>query len=158
MLKYGPLVLAAWLCATLVPASALAEAPAKACPSRDPAPVVETLRGMYGALSIDDLAAFQRIVAADFYAYDVGKRFDGAALAEFVRTAHAAGTRFVWTVEEPVTTVACDLAWITYVNRGSVTRDGVAQPVTWLESAILSHDGTRWRIRFFHSTRAAAQS
>lgn len=154
MLKCGPLVLAAWLCATLVPASALAETPAKACPSQDPVPVAETLREMYAALSIDDLAAFQRIVTPDFYAYDVGERFDGVALAELVKTGHASGARYVWTIEEPATTVICDLAWITYVNRGSVTREGATKPVTWLESAVLIHDGARWRIRFFHSTRA----
>jgi hypothetical protein len=50
-----------------------------------------------------------------------------------------------------------DLAWITYVNRGSVGDAAGVTPVTWLESAVLRHDGRRWRIRFFHSTRVPAE-
>ncbi len=136
---------------SLAPAAAFA-----ACPPQDAAPVAGTLREMYAALSADDAAGFQGVVTSDFYSYDAGKRFDGMALFELVKKAHADGTTLVWTVQEPATTVACDLAWITYVNRGSATtaKDGT-RPITWLELAVLEHDGTRWRIRFFHSTRAA---
>jgi hypothetical protein len=144
---------------TLLAAALLALTPTAgfaACPSPEPEPVAATLREMYAALSADDAARFQRVTAPTFYSYDVGKRYDGMALFELLKTAHANGTTLVWTVEEPATTVACDLAWITYVNRGSRTDAKGTVPVTWLESAVLKHDGTRWRIQFFHSTRAAA--
>lgn len=153
MLKLAPLGLAVAL--LLSPAAALAHEPdAPACPSQDPAAVADTLSEMYAALSVDDAARFGAVTAPGFYSFDVGKRFDGMELAELVKTAHAAGGQYVWTVNEPQVRVVCDFAWITYVNQGSATKAGVTTPVTWLESAVLHHDGKRWRIDFFHSTRA----
>jgi len=118
--------------------------------------VAATMREMYAAASVDDLAALRRIFANGFYAFDLGMRFDGMALAELIQAAHARGQRFVWSVEETETHVLGDWAWITYVNRGSVTVGGAQTAVTWLESAVLRRDTGRWRIQFFHSTRAPA--
>jgi hypothetical protein len=84
-------------------------------------------------------------------AYDGGAEFSGDALMKLVVQLHAAGTKFQWSVMEPKVHVTCDIAWITYVNRGSV-EDATRTELTWLESAVLNYDGTRWRIRFFHST------
>lgn len=126
-----------------------------ACPPADPAAVADTVREMFAALGADDTGRMQRVLAPGFYAYDAGRRFDGPALARFVEDAHKAGKRFVWTVQEPDVRIACDRAWIAYVNRGSVGDAAAAQPVTWLESAVLRHQDGRWRIEFFHSSRAA---
>jgi hypothetical protein len=49
--------------------------------------------------------------------------------------------------------VDCDMAWITYVNRGSRTDSTGVQQITWLESAVLQRQAGTWRIRFFHATR-----
>lgn len=119
--------------------------------------VADTLRAMYAAAAADDVERLKEIFTDDFYAFDLGKRFDGMALAELIKSAHAAGASFVWTVNEPETHVIGDWAWITYVNHGSVTNASGVTPVTWLESAVLLRDGDRWRIRFFHSTRAPAE-
>jgi len=51
---------------------------------------------------------------------------------------------------------ACDTAWIDYINRGSVFDGKTTVPTTWLESAVLEHGNTGWKIRFFHSTRVPA--
>ncbi len=48
--------------------------------SGDEAKVADTVRTMYAAATADDLALFQTVTTADFYAYDNGKRFDGDAL------------------------------------------------------------------------------
>jgi ketosteroid isomerase-like protein len=117
--------------------------------------VVETVREMYAAASVDDMAGLARIFTADFYAFDVGKRFDGMALAELIKAAHADGKRFIWTVTEPEVEIAGDWASISFVNRGSVGDAAGMTPVTWLESAVLRFEDGRWRVRFFHSTRAA---
>jgi hypothetical protein len=114
---------------------------------------------MYAALSVDDGARLaETVFAPGFYAFDGGRRFSGPELAALIAAAHKAGKAYVWTVQEPDVRFACDHAWIAYVNRGSVTDASGATPVTWLESAVLRHDGTRWRIEFFHSTRAPAAS
>jgi len=116
--------------------------------------VVETMRAMFAAATQDDDAGLKQIFADDFYAFDGGGRFDGMELADLIKTAHAAGKSFVWTVNEPDVRLEGNWAWIAYHNRGSITDAAGTTPMTWLESAALNFDGQRWRIRFFHSTRA----
>lgn len=129
-----------------------------ACPAPDKsiAEAGQTMRDMYAALQTDDLTAFRAVTTKDFFAYDVGERFDGDALLNLIKDLHAQGAVFEWTVNDPKVEVACNTALVTYVNTGSVTRDGAKRDVSWLESATLVHDGQRWRIRFFHSTRVPA--
>ncbi len=122
-------------------------------PVADDDAVVAAIRTMYAAAATDDLAKFHSVAAIDFHSFDGGQRFTGDALMEFIRSRHAQGVVYVWTVTEPVVHVAGDTAWITYVNRGSVTDASGMKNVTWLESAVLSKQEGRWRIRFFHSTR-----
>ena len=122
----------------------------------DADPIAETLREMYAAARVDDFEALKAIFDDGFYAYDLGKRFDGMELPQLIKDAHAGGAEIVWTVEDADSHVVGDWAWTAYVNRGSISDGKTVTPVTWLESAVLRHDGARWRIRFFHSTRAQA--
>jgi ketosteroid isomerase-like protein len=132
----------------------LAAMPTSAAPpvAEDDA-VVAAIRTMYAAFATDDLEKFHAVVTPDFHSFDVGQRFTGDALLELIRSRHAAGVVFVWTVTEPEVHVEGRMAWITYVNRGSVTDASGLKNVTWLESAVLQKDAGHWRIRFFHSTR-----
>jgi Domain of unknown function (DUF4440) len=120
------------------------------------ADAAQTVRDMYAALMIDDLEAFRTATTRDFFAYDVGQRFDGDDLLNRIKDRHAQGVVFEWTVNDPKVEIACDMALVTYINTGSVTQAGVRRPRTWMESATLRHDGERWRIRFFHSTSVPA--
>lgn len=136
--------------------SAAAEQEAQ-CAPQDTDFVVATMREMYAALAADDEARLARIFAPGFYAFDAGKRFDAPALIGLIKDRHEAGYQYVWTVNEPDIRVHCDWAWIAYVNRGSIAEPSSdSKPVTWLESAVLHHESGRWRIVFFHSTRAPA--
>ena len=85
---------------------------------------------MYAAAGSDDLALFRGVAAPDFFAFDGGKRFDGDALIELVRAAHAAGNVFVWRVTEPQVKFSGDAALITYVNRGSVSDTSGSKSLT----------------------------
>jgi hypothetical protein len=80
-------------------------APADPAPSAPPDAeqdkVVEAMNTMYVAATNDDLAQFHTVAAPDFYAFDGGKRFNGDALMELIKTAHAAGKIYVWRVTEP---------------------------------------------------------
>ena len=117
--------------------------------------VVEVMRSMFAVMRVDDLKRFQEIATPDFYAYDGGVRFAGpASLVDLIKKLHASGKRYEWSVTQPEVHVACNVAWITYVNQGSVEDASGRQPVTWLESAVLEYANARWRIRFIHSTRA----
>jgi ketosteroid isomerase-like protein len=130
-----------------------------ACPSVEKAmsEVPQVMRDMYAAAQTDDLKAFHAVTTTDFYSYDAAKRFDGDALMVLIKAAHDKGNVYEWTVTEPHVEVRCDMAYVSYVNVGSVTDATGKRAVTWLESAVLFHDKTRWRIRFFHSTRVPAQ-
>jgi hypothetical protein len=137
------------------PSGQSATAPAAPAAASDESQVVDAVRTMYAAASTDDLALFNSVVTSDFYAFDNGKRFDGEGLMKLVRSMHAAGKIYVWNVTEPEVHIAGKYAWITYTNRGSVRDASGAKNLTWLESAFLEKQDGVWKIRFFHSTRAA---
>ncbi len=140
------------ICATLL---LLAAMPVYASPtSADDAAVIDTMKTMYVAATTDDLAKFYTVASPDFYSFDGGKRFTGDELMAFIKKVHADGKVYVWTVNEPEVHVDGNTAWITYVNRGSVTDLSGKKDVTWLESAILRKHEKKWMIHFFHSTRA----
>ena len=128
---------------------------AKACaPERNDA-VIDVVNQFFEAASHDDANHFKEIMAPNFYAFDNGKRFDGMELPQLIKAAHGAGKTYVWSVNDPQVHIACDWAWITYTNRGSVGDSSGTQPMSWLESAVLHYQGQRWHIQFLHSTRAA---
>jgi len=97
------------------------------------------------------------LLAPGFYMYDNGLRYEGDEIMTKVMPSYTQrGFKFVWSVQEPVVEVDCNTAWITYVNRGSITQpDGMKADQSWLESAVLEKRDGRWLLRFFHSTRAA---
>lgn len=134
-------------------------AQAQSCSARpgDEAAIVETIRSMFAAATVDDVKKFEGLVEPGFYMYDNGQRFDGDAIMKLIAGAHAKGAKFVWTVTQPDVHVQCDVAWIAYVNDGSVqmTPADAVTPVKWLESAVLRRDGDKWKVEFFHSTREA---
>ena len=117
---------------------------------------IATVKQIFVAARSDDLARFTENTTPDFYAYDGGKRFDGQSLMALIKQAHAAGKHYEWNVTDPEVHVACNVAWVTYVNKGSVEDGAGRQDVTWLESVILDHANAHWRAHFLHSTRLAA--
>jgi len=131
--------------------------PVNNCPVNAEAEVVATMVKLFAAASIDDLSSVKSITTEDSYAFDGGKRFTFDTLMELIHQAHTAGTVFEWRVTEPETHVKCDHAWITYLNQGSVQKDGVRTPVEWLESAQLQYISARWQIQFFHSTKVVGK-
>jgi ketosteroid isomerase-like protein len=145
--------LAAILIAAILPAFASPASSACASTPADQTQVAEAMRTMYAAATNDDLDKFHTVAAPDFYAFDGGKRYDGDALMKMVRSFHDSGKVFVWTVTDPHVEATCDLAWITYINRGSMRDATGTLPLAWLESAVLEKQAGTWRIRFFHSTR-----
>ncbi len=126
-----------------------------AAPGSEQARVVETMRSMYSAVTNDDLARFHEVAAPDFYAFDGGKRFTGDALMELIKGAHAAGKVYVWNVTKPEVHIEGNIAWITYVNEGSMRDATGTKNLSWLESAVLRKKDGKWQIQFLHSTRVS---
>jgi ketosteroid isomerase-like protein len=123
-------------------------------PTADQIQVTEAIRSFFAAATFDDLDKLHAVIAPDFYAFEAGGRITGDGLIEMLKAAHAAGKVYVWTVNEPEVHISGDIAWITYVNRGSIKDASDTKDVTWLESAVLHKEKGVWRIQFFHSTRA----
>src|SRR5580704_58262 len=117
--------------------------------------VVETVKAVFVAAGADDLEKFHAVTTSDFYAYDNGMRFDGDALMQAIQKQHAAGYVYEWNVTQPEVHIAGNVAWITYVNKGTVKKPEGTQQVTWLESMVLEKKGGKWRIHFVDSARAA---
>jgi ketosteroid isomerase-like protein len=120
----------------------------------DQVQVTQAVRSFFAAATADDPDKLHAVTAPDFYAFDAGGRFTRDALMDMIKAAHAAGKVYVWTVNEPEVHISGDMAWITYVNRGSIKDTSGTKDVTWLESAVLQKEKGIWRIHFFHSTRA----
>ncbi len=120
----------------------------------DKVQVTDAVSSMFAAATADDLAKFRSIAAPDFYAFDGGKRFTGDALMELIKTLHASGKVYVWNVTEPEVHIYRDIAWITYVNQGSIQDASGIKSMTWLESAVLRKENGLWHVLFLHSTRA----
>ena len=55
--------------------------------------VVNTVKTIFAAAEADDLAKFHSVTAPGFYIFDNGKRFDGDAIMELIKTLQAAGNR-----------------------------------------------------------------
>jgi ketosteroid isomerase-like protein len=130
-------------------------AQAQTCaPAAATAQIADTVRAYYAALAADDAAAARALTTPDFYAYDIGKRFDAPGLSEAIRAAHASGVKLDWNLGEIDVHPACDQAWAAWHNKGSVGDAAGTRRMTWLESAVLTWQGGRWRLAFLHSTRA----
>jgi ketosteroid isomerase-like protein len=150
MTKHSTLLIATalWFTSTIGASSANDPTPAN-----DQAEVTEAVRSMFAALAAEDIPKLRAIIAPDFYAFEAGGRVTGDALIDLMKKAHAAGKVYVWTVNEPEVHIDGDTAWVTYLNRGSVTDTSGKKDVSWLESMVLRKDKSSWRIQFLHSTR-----
>ena len=118
--------------------------------------VVDTLRTMYAAATVDDMTKLRGVFAPGAYLYDGGVRYDSIdALMQLIHDYRAKGAKFVWNVTQPDVHVHCNQAWVAFVNDGSITMPGVASPTPqrWLESADLEKQDGVWKIVFFQSTR-----
>ena len=117
------------------------------------AQIVDTVNTMFAALQTDDAAKLNSIIAPDFYIFDAGTRFNGEAMMGLIKSLHAAGKRYEWSVTDPDVHISGTTAWIAYVNQGSITDASGRVNQQWLESAFLQKQAGTWKILFAHSTR-----
>jgi ketosteroid isomerase-like protein len=115
--------------------------------------VVDTVSAIFTAARADDVAKFDSVIASDFYMFDGGARFNGDSIMALIKAQHAAGKRYEWNVTEPDVHISGNIAWIAYVNKGSITDASGTVNQNWLESAFLEKQAGTWKIVFMHSTR-----
>jgi ketosteroid isomerase-like protein len=117
--------------------------------------VVDTVSTIFTAAGADDVAKFDSVIASDFYIFDGGARFNGDSIMALIKAQHAAGKRYEWNVTEPDVHISGNIAWIAYVNKGSITDASGTVNQNWLESAFLEKQAGTWKIVFMHSTRVS---
>ena len=115
--------------------------------------VEDAISTFFAAAHDDDLAKFNSVVAPGFYIFDNGARFNGDSVMTLIKNLHAAGKHYEWHVTEPDIHIEGNIAWIAYVNKGSITIGSVTSDQQWLESAFLQQQSGNWKILFIHSTR-----
>ncbi len=115
--------------------------------------IVDRVSTIFDAARTDDVAKFNSVIAAEFYIFDGGARFNRDAIMAFIEAQHAAGKRYEWKVTEPDVHISGNTAWIAYVNKGSITDASGTTNQKWLESAFLEKKRGMWKIVFMHSTR-----
>jgi Domain of unknown function (DUF4440) len=102
---------------------------------------------------IRDIAKLDSVIAPDFYIFANGMRFNVDALMAAIKALHAAGERADEHVTEPDIHISGDIAWIAYVNQGSISDGFGTVSQKWLESAFLQKQSGIWKIVFMHNTR-----
>ena len=112
----------------------------------------------FRAMATDDDAALSRLASRGFYAFDNGKRFDGRALFDLVKSVHPSGKVLVWTLGPIDVHRRGSLAWAAGAIHGAVGAPGAMTPVNWLESANLHREGRVWVLDFLNSARSATSS
>lgn len=113
---------------------------------------VETVRAMYAAAMAGDKGGMVATFAPGFHAIDTGKVYSAEAFGGLVDYLKSAHMTMAWTVNDPHETVACDVAWVDWDNRGSATTAAGTKQLEWLESAVLRWQDGAWKLAFFHST------
>jgi hypothetical protein len=74
--------------------------------------IVNTVSTIFTAASTEDIAKFDSVIAADFYIFANGRRFNGDAMMGVIKLLHAAGKRYDDHVTEPDIHISGDTAWI----------------------------------------------
>jgi ketosteroid isomerase-like protein len=115
--------------------------------------ILETVNTLFTALQSEDAAKLNSITTPDFYVFEGGARCNGESMMGLIKSLHAAGKRYEWSVTEPDVHISGDTAWIAYVNEGSITDTSGRANQQWLESAFLEKQAGIWKVVFVHSTR-----
>lgn len=146
------------LCAVAIHGCGAPQPPQAAvrCSERDGAAAAAVIDDLYAAFRTDDAVAARQLFAPDFVAFDGGKRLDGPGLIALVKKAHDDGKQIVWNVAPPRIQTSCDIAWLVWENRGSITDASGTTDIVWNESAVLRWTDRGWRLALFHSSRAVA--
>ena len=152
MLSQLQIALAVTFALIFSPIASTARAQQKSLTS-DQKQVVDTVSAIFTAARADDVAKFDSVIASDFYMFDGGARFNGDSIMALIKAQHAAGKRYEWNVTEPDVHISGNIAWIAYVNKGSITDASGTVNQNWLESAFLEKQAGTWKIVFMHSTR-----
>ena len=142
------------IAAAMASGLAIASGTQNACVSeRSKHDVITTLDAFYIAAERGSREALERLTTSDFHLFEEGKDITRSQVVGMMQAMHDKHVQYHWNVEEPHVQVDCSLASVTYINRGSITKNGQSEPATWLESAILRDTAGVWQVQFLQSEK-----
>jgi len=115
--------------------------------------ITDVVRTLLVALRNEDQTELNSVVTPDFYIFDNGSRFDKDSVMAFMKHLHASGKQIEWNITEPDVHVVGDVAWIAYLNKGTITTGQIKSDQSWLESGFLERKSGKWQLEFMQSTR-----
>ena len=115
--------------------------------------ITDVVRTLLVALRNEDQTELNSVVTQDFYIFDNGSRFDKDSVMSFMKRLHASGKQIEWNITEPDVHVVGDVAWIAYLNKGTITTGQIKSDQSWLESGFLERKSGKWQLQFMQSTR-----
>jgi hypothetical protein len=115
--------------------------------------IVDTVNTIFNAIQTDDAAKLNSVITPEFYIFDGGKRFNAEQVMAIFKAQHLAGKRYEWNVTEPDIHITGSIAWIAYVNDGSISDASGSVHQQWLESGFLEKQAGTWKVLFMQSTR-----
>ena len=117
----------------------------------------QTLESLFAALKGEDRAAVERLTTTDFRAFERGRILDRDGFFGLVQQAHRQGLHLQWSVTDERVALACEVAVMNYVNKGSINGPGSSQDMSWLEVAAFRRTPTGWKVNFVESQRVEPQ-
>lgn len=117
----------------------------------------QTIQNMFDALSTGHYDKYKEFVSTDFYLFDMGEKLTGEQFAILIEKT-SSNIQRRWEIRDVKVNISGNLAWVTYLNHGTVKRQGKTPEIVeveWLESAVLELRKSRWVLLFLHSTKVA---
>jgi ketosteroid isomerase-like protein len=114
--------------------------------------VQKTVTDLFQALADRDPDKIKYNCTADILILESGAVWNLDTLVQKISQNTAADFKRINTLEFIETKVSGEIAWTTYNNQAEVTRNGKSGKIKWLETAILTKEDGRWKIKTLHST------
>lgn len=110
----------------------------------------KTVQNLFSAISEVNHTKMKNAVTSDFQLLEVGEDWDINDLIKVVKPSEYTRRNYFNVLKERS---RGDIAWVSYWNKATFTKDELVETVVWLESAVLIREGNHWKIQMLHSTK-----
>jgi hypothetical protein len=110
----------------------------------------KAVQDLFSAISEVNHIKMRDTVTSDFQLLEVGEDWDIDDLVEVVTPSEFARRNYFNVLKVKTSD---EMAWVSYWNKATFTKDELVETVVWLESAVLIRDDNKWKIQMLHSTR-----
>lgn len=119
----------------------------------DESQVHATLTRFFSAVGEFDEVGMRAHATKDFQILDVGNVWDLDGLIEALDEMKSPDFERKTEIDVIRTTLADNVAWVTYWNRAEITSKKITGTFKWIESAVFRKQNGAWKIALIHSTQ-----